>query len=201
MKISLKLPLAFAAALALVLAAALFGIYRLNQSLATYSGSVSRSNDSERQVAHLLTGFKVQVQEWKNVLIRGKDPKQLERYWGAFEKQERSIAEGAARLKAELPEGEGKALVEKFAQAHATMGAGYRKGYEAFKAGGFDVAVGDAAVAGIDREPARLLGEAREKVGADSAAAAGQAAAAGRSATHISITLMLLVCAVGGHGI
>ena len=36
--------------------------------------------------------FRTQVQEWKNVLLRGKDPKQMDKHWGAFEKQEKSVA-------------------------------------------------------------------------------------------------------------
>lgn len=32
----------------------------------------------------MLVAFKVQVQEWKNVLLRGKDAEQLKRYWAAW---------------------------------------------------------------------------------------------------------------------
>ena len=45
MKLSIKLPLAFAAVLALMLAAALYGIYSLNQSLKSYETTVQASND------------------------------------------------------------------------------------------------------------------------------------------------------------
>ena len=41
MKLSLKLPLAFTVSLLLLLAAALFGISRLNQALDTYQTSVA----------------------------------------------------------------------------------------------------------------------------------------------------------------
>ena len=47
--------------------------------------------------------FKVQVQEWKNVLLRGKDSAQRERYWAAFQTQERIVVQDASELLAELP--------------------------------------------------------------------------------------------------
>ena len=79
MKLSLKLPLTFASALLLTLAAALYGIYSLNQSLNTYQTTVHANNDHERAVGDMGSAFKVQVQEWKNTLLRGKDPKQLDK--------------------------------------------------------------------------------------------------------------------------
>ena len=201
MKLSLKLPLAFAAALLLVMSAALYGIYSLNQSLNTYATTVQASNDNERASNDLAVAFKTQVQEWKNTLLRGKDPKALDKHWSAFNKIEREIAEGAKKFVAGLPAGEARSLVEKFAAAHTAMGQSYQKGFEAFKTAGFDAAAGDAAVHGMDREPAKLLDEAGKKIAAESAAISAQAAADGQRATLVSLVLMLVVCGGGVLGV
>ena len=197
MKLSVKLPLAFASVLMLVLGAALYGIYSLNQSLASFQTVVQSSNDNERAVGDLTVAFKLQVQEWKNTLLRGKDPKNLNKYWDAFVKQERDVAERAKKLHALLSEGDSKSLVNKFAQAHTKMGEDYRKGFEAFKAAGFDPAVGDTGVQGMDRAPVKLLDEAGNKIAVDSAAVSAQAAADGKRATIISLVVMLLMCVFG----
>jgi methyl-accepting chemotaxis protein-1 (serine sensor receptor) len=197
MKLSLKLPLAFGAALLLVAASALFGIYTLNQALSDYGGTVQDKVASERAVTDLLVAFKVQVQEWKDTLLRGKDPKRLDKHWSAFEKQEKAVADLAGKLVASLPEGESKAIVQRFAAAHAKMGEGYRKGFDAFKAAGFDPTAGDAAVAGVDREPAKLLADAADKIEAESAAVSALAAASAKRATMSSLVLMLVLSGLG----
>ena len=197
MKLSIKLPLAFVGSLALVVAAAVFGFTSLNQALSAYGTTVLDSNAHERAVSSVLVAFKVQVQEWKNTLLRGKDPRKLEQHWSAFEKQEAEVRETSVRLLKALPAGESRSLVEKFAQAHTAMGAGYRKGLDAFKAAAFDASVGDAAVAGVDREPARLLNEAAQKVAADSVAISARVAHEGRQAMLISLGLMGALCLLG----
>jgi len=73
-KLHLKLPLAFAGALLLMLGAALFGIHGLRQSLDTHAVTVQAAVVQERQTNALAVLFKTQVQEWKKVLLRGKDP-------------------------------------------------------------------------------------------------------------------------------
>ena len=80
------------------------------------------------------------------------------------------------------------------------MGEGYRKGFEAFKAASFDPSIGDKAVAGVDREPAKLLAEAGTKIEADSAAVSAAAAAGAKRATWTSLALMLVVCVIGIGG-
>ena len=144
MRLSLKLPLAFASTLLLVLSVALYGIYSLNQSLNTYETVVGANTGHERAIADMTSAFKTQVQEWKNTLIRGSNPKDLDKHWNAFVNQERDVAMEAQKLHAALPEGESKTLVDKFAQAHTKMGENYRKGFEAFTAAHFDPTQGDA---------------------------------------------------------
>jgi methyl-accepting chemotaxis protein len=200
MKLTIKLPLAFVAALLLVSAAALYGIYRLNQSLNTYETQVQANNDHERAVASMALAFKIQVQEWKNTLLRGKNAKDLDKHWGAFAKQEQEVAAMAGKLLTRLPGGESKALVERFAQAHATMGINYRQGFEAYKAAGYESAAGDAAVQGMDRAPTRMLEDTGARIEADSAAVSAQAAADGRRATVLSLCLMLLMCVIAIWG-
>ena len=73
MKLRHSLPLAFAATMLLVGAAALIAIARLSGALDTYAIEVRAHVADERAVAQLLDTFKVQVQEWKNTLLRGKD--------------------------------------------------------------------------------------------------------------------------------
>jgi len=197
MKLSLKLPLAFTASLLLLLAAALFGIGQLRSALDTYETTVAQSFEHERQSASLLNDFKVQVQEWKNVLLRGKEPAQLTRYWAAFEKQERTIQDEARKLLASLPQGEAREKVQQFLQAHERMGAAYRKGFEAFNAAGQDPQAGDKAVQGMDREPSTLLDQAGTLIQKASAGVAAQAGASARRATAISLGVMLVVCAAG----
>ncbi|MEG1768759.1 MAG: methyl-accepting chemotaxis protein [Comamonas sp.] len=202
MKLSLKLPLVIAASLLLMLCAALFGIYSLNQSLATYATTVKAGHDSERDVADMALAFKTQVQEWKNVLVRGKDPKALDRHWSAFNQLSRDVDQGSRKLIAGLPVGEARTLVEKFAASHGAMAQSYQRGFEAFKAADFDPTAGDAAVQGIDREPARLLDESRDKIAADSVAQSLRADSGARRANTISLALMFVVFGAGlGAGV
>jgi len=200
MNLKLKLPLTITGVLAALTGAALIGIYSLNQSIAVYETEVGAEHAHERAIADVLITFKTQVQEWKDTLLRGKDPAMLDKHWSAFARQDAAVDDAARALLATLPAGDSRALVEQFAAAHTQMGAGYRKGFDAFKAADFDSATGDAAVAGVDREPSRLLAEAARKIAADSAATSFNAAAQAERATVVSIVLMVVV-GVAGIGV
>lgn len=111
----------------------------------------------ERAINQMQSEFKTQVQEWKNVLIRGERPDQLERFWNSFQQQEQRVQSIANDLLTIMPDGEERHTVMQFVEAHKVMGVAYRSGYQAFVNSGFDHLIGDQAVAGIDREPSRLL--------------------------------------------
>ena len=182
MKLSLKLPLAFAWAQLFLFCAALFGIYSLNQSLGTFENAVAATANTnhEAQVADMALVFKTQVLEWKNVLLRGSNAEKMNTHWAGFVQHERDVAERAKKLMAALPEGESRALVAKFAQAHTQMGENYRKGLEFFKAANMDPAGGDNSAQDMDREPLKLLEQAVARIKADNAAVLAHAAASGR---------------------
>jgi len=136
------------------------GFLSAYDSLETVSTVFEQEVSQERLAIGMALNFKKQVQEWKNVLIRGKDPKQLEKYWGKFQKTEAKIQEAGEILVNQLNDQEAKTLVSQFISEHKKMGVAYRKGFEAFKAANFDPNAGDKAVKGIDRAPTKMLEEA-----------------------------------------
>ncbi|WP_186249095.1 MULTISPECIES: methyl-accepting chemotaxis protein, partial [unclassified Burkholderia] len=201
MKLSYKIPLAFAIALLLMFGGALYGIHILNRSIDTFAEDVQTNVGDERLVSATLVQFKLQVQEWKDTLLRGKQPDKLDRYWQAFQTRERTVDTLAAQLVHQLPPGESRSLVEQFMRAHTAMGEGYRRGFDAFKAAGFEPSAGDAAVAGVDREPAALLERAAKSIADESAAVSAQASRDAQHATTASLVLMLVVLGVAMVGV
>ncbi|WP_409269357.1 methyl-accepting chemotaxis protein [Massilia sp. BHUDP2] len=191
MKLSRKLPLGFAAVTLVVACAGFFGMSQLNHALDTYRAAVLQSTQAER-VESLLSHFRLQTQEWKNTLLRGKDEEQRAKYWKAFQKSEAELAKAVQELSAAMPDGEVRELLGQFGQAHAKMGEGYRRGFADFTAADFDAAAGDKAVKGMDRAPAELLVKAQEAMSKHTVATALEAEAVGTRATLVGYSLMLL---------
>lgn len=120
---------------------------------------------SERDVNMVLSTFKTQVQEWKNVLIRGHKKDDLDKYWGRFKQREAEIkSQFNAMLSNDVISDKAKSEIRQFLKAHSVMATKYREGYEAFVASNFDPKVGDSYVRGIDREPAKLLASVADDI-------------------------------------
>lgn len=186
-----------AAALLLMLCAALFGLLRQQQALTLYHEDVARYMGHERLTSLLLNDFKVQAQEWKNVLVRGHTTQDRERYWQAFEQQEQAIQANSQLLLAGLEPGAARTLVQQFQQSHQAMGKAYREGLRQFEDSGYDPRAGDARVRGIDREATTLLEQAAQQIANDSAALSTQAQHMAEQARWLSLSVCLLVFALG----
>ncbi len=147
----------------------------------------------ERAVLNMTIDFKKQVQEWKNVLLRGYDPKQLEKYWGKFQKTEQAIQENGEALLEGLPNGEARDTLAEFLASHHAMGKAYREGFEKFQAADFDPKVGDRVVKGIDRKPTERLESAAALIAQQAVASIDTTIADAHAGMRISLVAIGLV--------
>ncbi len=104
--------------------------------------------------------FKIQVQEWKNVLLRGKQPQEMNKYWQQFEDRQRDVQNILGEL-VQIPglDASLKSRVQRLAQEHLALGQAYQKARDAYVAGGADPSAGDAAVKGFDRAASEQMSE------------------------------------------
>ncbi|PVX84398.1 methyl-accepting chemotaxis protein [Paraburkholderia unamae] len=200
MKLVHQLPLALGAALLAAAAAGAFGIAEMNSAADAYATLIRVDGAQSHQVSEALVAFKNQVQNGKDIVLRGKNPELFEKYWGAFQKFEQTCQDSTEALARVLPPGEARAKIERFNALHAQMGAAYRKAIDRFKASGFDTAVGDLAMDGLDREPVILLREAGGKIVERTAASAARARDLQRRAMLASVVAMALTLFAGIAG-
>jgi methyl-accepting chemotaxis protein len=202
MKLSLKLPLAFILVLAISIAAGLFGMLRMKAALDVYAtGPVEEYAKLVHLTNTVESDFKTQVQEWKNTLLRGSKPDDLNRYWAAFQKSEQAVVKDIdlviKGLDASGAPADLKATARSFLAAHNKLSDGYRKGLEAYKAAGFDHQAGDNAVRGIDREAVQLLDQLTAAITKTSDQLEHDAVIDANNAFKASLVAMFISLAIG----
>ena len=192
-----RILLLFGLCTAVLLSAAAYGFWQYSASVAVFVTDVKASQANAVDVLVIETNFKKQVQEWKDTLLRGKKPEALDKHWGAFQKRESDVRTAAERMKSSVADADASQLIGQFVDAHKNMGEAYRRGLQAFKDKDFDSAVGDAAVAGIDRAPTELLGKAKERFIAVADQDAKQASERAKQ-TGWTVALLLALSTVTG---
>ena len=113
MKLSLKLPVAFGLAIGLLLLGGLFGVFKLVAAIDFYQNQVMASVSAQHGAAGMQSHLAVAIQEWKNVLLRGKDPKDLEQHWSAHLKEMQEADRSLRALHAALPDGAARDLASR----------------------------------------------------------------------------------------
>ena len=101
--------------------------------------------------------FKKEVQEWKDILLRGHNPEDLKIYTQKFKDKESEVRAEASILKDELTDSQAKQLMEQFLDADSALSQKYAEAYQAYVSGQSDFKLADKIVRGRDRAPTDLF--------------------------------------------
>jgi PAS domain S-box-containing protein len=146
--------------------------------------------------------FKKQVQEWKDVLLRGHDAADFATYQENFLKQESAVHADAQRLAEAVSESDTRAAVEKFLAAHEELGRRYREALDVFvRSGRVDYKSADRHVRGLDRPPTDLIDHIVQLIAGEQSAYFADRAAAlhqERRVTTVTIAAIALGLITGG---
>ncbi|HZW26661.1 MAG TPA: methyl-accepting chemotaxis protein [Gallionella sp.] len=163
---SVKLRLVWMVAMLLLSMAALVA-YNLkgmsgNNALAVHALTMAAKQTAAVDTARRAqVDFKEQIQEWKNLLLRGHDAEQFAKYRKKFDEKGGDVAANLQRLKPIMAELEIKTDgVDALLVAHAGLMDNYHNALASFQvnnAGSSGVV--DGLVKGMDRKPTELMGE------------------------------------------
>lgn len=144
----------------------LFSVWSINRAWLEGTTDASRLQQLSNEATRAQVSFKVQVQEWKNILLRGDDLEQLQRYLSSFRERDQ---ETRARLQSVATASEAMGLADRQAQtealrsAHEAVSARYESVLaDALKTGSSLSAETaremDKSLRGIDRDLERDIG-------------------------------------------
>ncbi|MGB5956157.1 MAG: methyl-accepting chemotaxis protein [Pseudomonas sp.] len=134
--------------------------------------------------------FKIQVQEWKNVLLRGRQPAEMDKYWQQFQAREQQVQQLLGQL-IDSSDAKLKAPLQQLRDSHRQLGQAYAQGRQAFIAAGGDPVVGDLAVKGVDRAASEQMSELVEQLRADARQRAVSLNASAERTVWLGLLVML----------
>jgi DNA repair exonuclease SbcCD ATPase subunit len=108
----------------------LFSIWSMNRAYDLSSKQAQAIGIMNSDVSSAQVAFKIQVQEWKNILLRGRDGISRDKYYASFEKQEAKVQEslkGASEKCVNLGLQFDCQLLHEIVAQHQNLGANYRE--------------------------------------------------------------------------
>lgn len=150
-----------------ILSVGLIAIYSfvvLSDNITQYEELMSSEVKAAGLANNINLNFKRQVQEWKNVLLRGHKQKDRDKYWKKFNNYHQTIQKQVDEfLQLDIQAGL-LSEMQQFQSIHTSLLLKYREGYNKFVGNGYSHQIGDTAVRGIDRAPTNLVEKLTEKL-------------------------------------
>jgi len=194
--VSRKISGAIGVSIAAGLFVALAFAWNQRRETAAYDDVIATHVAARRLAIQTQFTFKKQVQEWKDILIRGSDPAMLDKYAGQFHAQESTVQATVDSLKAIAPDSASRQRAEAFATAHRALGKEYGVALDAFRAaGGKNYTVADSMVKGKDRAPVAILDSLAAQLSADATASVTAAHDAAVRAQTVLFAIALVMFA------
>jgi len=144
-----------------ILIASTYVYFQNVESIEQFENLVSNDIQYELSTTNLLYDYKSQIQEWKDVLINGKDQKEREKHWRNFKQQEKIVSDRTDKLISELNSSASKALIQQFKDKHTDVGSKYASAYKTFIDSNYDHNLTNKSIGKIDSAPAKFLSDAR----------------------------------------
>jgi methyl-accepting chemotaxis protein len=157
MRISVKLKGLLVGVLVLFVALSVVLLNQLRVLASGYDALLQHPVRQADQARVAQVDFKKQVQEWKDILLRGHNPEDLAKYQKQFHEKETKVRQSTLALGGIIQDGEAKRLLVEFQAAHSVLSVKYQAAYDAYVQGGFDFKAADKIVRGQDRSPTDLF--------------------------------------------
>lgn len=167
MTIFKRIVLGFAIIMAFVLLIGSYNLIVLENTVKQYSSFVNETENEDlvNNARIIQLDFKKQVQEWKNILLRGHNPADLKKYTAAFLNLYETTQKKAAELQKSTLSPESQVILKQFIDEHKQLQRKYLAGLNIFNDGQADNAHrADTYVRGKDRLPTDLLDSLVDKV-------------------------------------
>jgi methyl-accepting chemotaxis protein len=177
----------------LIAAVGLWGEMSQHGVVTEYKEVVMKEYALSVSLDHLHIDFKTQIQEWKNLLLRGQDATELDKYWQAFLASHKKVATDAQGISQQLASQGRKGMLDDFMARHAALLPKFESAKALYVNNNFDSHQADAAVQALAPELSQILGKTIEAIDASSREKAAQLDAHAQRIYTLTLVVGLVV--------
>ena len=139
--------------MAVILSGLSIAVFFINSSLSESLKIISKTNERSNELRKVQVSFRMQVQEWKNILLRSHDPILAKRYRKQFKQSSEEVDQLLTQFSKSAESKEFINLIEDLLTYHKSMEESYAAALKVFTEEGMSSQVKvDSSIRGIDRQ-------------------------------------------------